>query len=32
MHSVALSEDAVWNLLEDVRDLMERMAEIVMDI
>lgn len=24
-----LSEDAVWNLLEDVRDLKERMAEMV---
>ena len=27
-----LSEDAVWNLLEDVRDLKERMAEMVKDI
>lgn len=26
-----LSEDAVWNLLEDVRDLKERMREIVKD-
>ena len=27
-----LSEDAVWNLLEDVRDLKERMREMVVDI
>ncbi|MBQ9231366.1 MAG: DUF4298 domain-containing protein [Prevotella sp.] len=27
-----LSEDAVWNLLEDVRDLRERMREMVADI
>ena len=27
-----LSEDAVWNLLEDVRDLKERMREMVADI
>ena len=26
-----LSEDAVWNLLEDVRDLKERMGEMVKD-
>ena len=26
-----LSEDAVWSLLEDVRDLKERMREMVMD-
>ena len=26
-----LSEDAVWNLLEDVRDLKKRMREIVAD-
>lgn len=26
-----LSEDAVWNLLEDVRDLKERMREMVTD-
>ena len=26
-----LSEDAVWNLLEDVRDLKERMQEMVTD-
>ncbi|MBQ9677195.1 MAG: DUF4298 domain-containing protein [Prevotella sp.] len=26
-----LSEDAVWNLLEDVRDLKERMREMVAD-
>lgn len=27
-----LSEDAIWNLLEDVRDLKERMRELVADI